>query len=249
MTSPPPTSASVPPRSLTAAAAHQSWRELPVRRWSALTVGLVLVILAVGIRGLITGLEDRQLLAEGIRLDGKIDVIAGARHNASRSVQREITLSFQVPGESERRVLEKQILEAEANAPAISWGDTVPILVDKKNPLKWTSRIHPVGWTVVMAVPLLLAPLAIGFALITLLMRRRLLQLHATGVLRSAKVSEAHRSPLIPGQKAAKFSLGGRTLAAAYPDALGPITAGDAIDLIVDDEAKPSRAIVARAYE
>jgi hypothetical protein len=249
MTSPQPAPTSATPRPLTAAAVSQSWRELPVRTWTALTVGLVLVILAVGVRGLITGLEDRNLLAQGLRLNGKIDVIAGARTNASRSVQREITLSFQMPEETERRVLEKQILEPEANAPPISWGDTLPILVDRKDPRKWTSRLHPASWIVVMAVPLLLAPLAILFALITRTTRRRLLHLHANGILRSAKVGEAHRSPLIPGQKVAKFTVGGRTLAAAYPDALGPIAAGDAIDLIIDNEAKPSRAIVARAYE
>jgi hypothetical protein len=248
MNSPPSTPTSITPRPLTAGAARQSWRELPVRRWSALTIGLLLVISAVGARALITGLDDRRLRAEGLLLDGKIDVIAGARQNASRTVQREITLSFQMPGETERRVLEKQILEADANAPAISWGDKLPILVDRKRPTNWTPRIRPTSWTVVMAVPLLLAPLAVVFALITLMVHRRLLTLHAAGVMRSAKVSEAHRSPLIPGQKVAKFSVGGRTIAAAYPDTLGPIEPGDAIDLIIDDEAKPSRAIVARAY-
>lgn len=236
-------------RPLTAAAVRQSWRELPVRTWAALTVGLVLVICAIGVRGLTTGRADRQLLAQGLRLDGKIDVIAGARTNASRSVQREITLSFQMPGEPERRVLEKQILEAEASAPPISWGDTLPILVDRKDPRKWTSRLDPASWIVVMAVPLLLTPLAMLFALITRATRNRLLKLHADGVLRPAKVSEAHRSPLLPGQKVVKFAVGGKTLAAAYPDALGAIAAEDMIEVIVNDEAKPSRAIVARAYE
>lgn len=239
----------LPPRPLTRAASRQSWRELPVRRWTALTIGLLLVILAVGVRGVITGLDDRRLRNEGRELDGTIEVIAGARTNADRSVQREITLSFQVPGETERRVLEKQILEPEAGAPPISWGSKLPILVDRQDPRKWTSHLNPPGWATVLAVPLALSPFAIIAALITLKVRSRVLSVYTNGSLRAAKVSDAHRSPLVPGQKVVKFSIAGRSLAAVYPDALGPIDVDDAIEVIASDGAKPSHAIVARAYE
>ena len=50
------------PRPLTAAARRQAWRELPVRVWSVVTLGVLIVILAVSVRGVLQGRADRKLL-------------------------------------------------------------------------------------------------------------------------------------------------------------------------------------------
>lgn len=244
----PTTSSEELPRPLTAAAHRQSWRELPVRRWLGITLCLMVVILSVGIGALNRGLSDRRLLNEGLRLDARIDFIAGATRNVDRSVEREVHLSFQMPGEAERRILERVKLEPRANAPAINKGDLLPILVDRKDPRTWTDRVEPTSWPVVMVVPALLTPPAVALALITIAMRKRLLRLYETGARRTVKVSETHRSALVPGQKVVNFSVAGRSLAAAYPDALGPIAEEDAIEVVIDNESKPRHALVARAY-
>ena len=243
-----PSASTQVPRPLTAAARRQSWRELPVRVWSLVTLGVLIVILAVSVRGVLQGRADRKLLREGIRVDATIDAISGGTRNQGRSVARQVDLSFQLPGEAERRELNKVMLAPSASGGAISKGDKLPILVNPRDVRVWTDRVEPPSWIFVLAAPLLLLPLAAVLALITWLSRSRTARLYQNGILRHASVVEAHRSALIPGQKALKLSIAGKVLSAAYPDALGPVARGDGVEVMVDRETKPTRAIVARAY-
>lgn len=213
-----------------------------------MTLALVIVIASVGISAVASGLRDRQLLSEGVLVDARIESISGGMYKRDRSTQIEADFSFLLPGETERRTLSKQKLEPRPEAKPISRGDTLPIRVDPKNPSKWTDRVTPASWLVVLAVPLLLTPPAIVLALITATVRKRMLSLYTDGVRQTATIDEAHRSPLIPGQKMVKLSVGGKTLTAAYPDRLGPIAPGDAVEVIVDDPADAGRALVAAAY-
>jgi hypothetical protein len=237
------------PRPVTAAARRQAWREVPVRMWTVVTLGVAVVILAVGIRAVSQNLDDRRLLREGVRVEATIDLIGGGTRNQDRTIGRQVDLSFQLPGETERRELSRVILPASASGGSISKGDKLPILVNPKDIRTWTDRVEPAPWTVVLAVPLLLLPLAIVLAAITALVRRRILQLYANGTQRTANVVDAHRSALVPGQKVVKLGTGaGKVMSAAYPDRLGGVARGDMIDVIVNDAAKPTRAIAARAY-
>lgn len=237
------------PRPITAAARRQAWREVPVRVWTVVTLGVAVVIIAVGIRAISQNISDRQLLRDGVRVEATIDLIGGGTRNQDRTVARQVDLSFLLPGETERRELSRVMLPASANGGSISKGDKLPILVNPKDIRTWTDRVDPAPWTVVLAVPLLLLPLALLLAAITAMVRRRILQLYTNGIQRTANVVDAHRSALVPGQKLVKVGTGaGKVMSAAYPDRLGAIARGDAIDVIVNDATKPTRAIAARAY-
>lgn len=220
-----------------------------MRVWTLVTVGVFVVIFAVGVRAILQSMADRRLLREGVRVEATIEQIAGGTRNQTRAVARLVTLTFLLPGETERRELNLVVLPASAQGGAISKGDKLPILVNPKDPRVWTDRTEPASWIIVLAVPLLLLPIALLLAFVTVLARRRMTRLYEQGTLRQANVIDAHRSALVPRQKVVKLGVGGgRVLSAAYPDALGPITNGDTIDAIINNEARPTLAIVARAY-
>ena len=68
----PPTSATLqlppPPRPVTPAARRQASGELPVRAWTVITAGVLIVILVVAAKGIVQGIGDRALIREGVRV-------------------------------------------------------------------------------------------------------------------------------------------------------------------------------------
>ena len=61
------------PRLITPAARKQSWREIPVRACTVLTLGVLIVIASVGISGIRKGLSDRRLIANGTHVLARVE--------------------------------------------------------------------------------------------------------------------------------------------------------------------------------
>ena len=260
MTEPLPTFANVPlpppPRPLTAAVQKQAWRELPVRAWTVITLGVLIVILVVGIKGLMQGLGDRALLRDGVRVNAKIESMTGATRNADRAIPRVMRLSYVLPNDpptAERHELQIDHLTPIQGQPSlVSTGDLIPIIVDPNDRTRWTDRVDPPSWLSAMIVPLLLSPVLLLVGGITLLQLGRIRKLYVNGTATTASVVEVHKSALAPAAKVIKISPvngGGRVLTLVRPDRLGlPPERGAQLQVIVDNATNPRHAILANAY-
>jgi hypothetical protein len=258
------------PRVAGMAARRQSWRELPVRVWMLITAVVLVVVLVVGARNVSEAFTDRHLVNNGIATEATIDLIYGASKMVDRSVQRDLNISYLVPGESERRIVEHAKLtpvyaagmpgEAERPKGALltpqmkfmNPGDRIPIRLDPKNPRRWTDRVNPASWLQTLAVPLLLLPIVFVLGLLVAVQRRATLRIFERGVAARANVVEATKSALTPGQHVLKLSIvggDGRVFTATWPAAIGaPPGRGTQIDVYIDNASKPGRVVAAQAY-
>ena len=234
---------SPPPRPIGAAARRQATREVAVRTWLLITFGVALVVVVVGYRNVNEGLADRRLRASGVRVEALIEGIGGGTdHNADRTNSKPVTLSFQMPGEAERRT----VSGTSSPMPGrFSVRDTIPIWIDPYDSKRWTDRVESPGWLSLLAVPLLLAPLVVALGALTIRRRGRFVRTYRDGTWARGSVVEVQTSALAPGQKVLRVALPDRTVAVTRPDRLGPVAPGDAADVIVDARG---RAVLAAAY-
>lgn len=220
---------------------------MSVRVWKLATFGVVVVILAVGIRAVMGGLADRKLLREGVRVDATVENIVNASRNASRTQPLYLTLSFLLPGERERR----KIVGHSTPMPGfLSRGDVIPIVLDARDMRRWTDRVEPVGWLTAMSVPLVLTPLVLILLTIARRERGRYTRIWANGTPHAANTVDVHKSALVPGQKVVKVSIAGsdgRVISVTHPDRLGTPERGQTLQVIaMRPDAR--HAIVADAY-
>lgn len=240
-------------RPLTPAARKQSWRELPVRACTVLTLGVLIVIAVVGIKGISTGLSDRQLIASGTRVKATVEDLYGFSRNVDRSTPKPVKLSYAVPDDpTDRRELTGML--SPLPGKTINHKDVIDIYVDNvRVPRNWTDRAAAPSWLSTLTVPLLLTPLLILFIGITVWQRSRVLRLFREGSECLANIVDAHKSAIVPGGrviKAAPVGGDGRVLTMTQPSRTdAPAARGTQATLIVDDLTKPRRAILASAYQ
>lgn len=230
-----------PPRAVTRAARGQSWREATVRRWVLATLGIALVVAAIGGRAVSAGRDERRLQRDGTRVEARIEQIYGQTGAADRSVARPVLLTFTLPGNAEPTQVPG---DTSPMAGRIAVGQRIPILVDPANPSRWTDRVEPRGWPTVLAAPLLLSPLILALAAAAWRARSRALAVWRSGEAARGTVLDVQTSALVPGQKVLRVSLPGRTVAVTHPDRLGARQRGEAIDVVV----LRGRAVAAAAY-
>lgn len=242
-----------PPRPITAHAKRQAWMELPVRIAAVIAVGVLIVVLSVGIRGIAQGVKDRELIKTGTRVTASLDWMEGAHRAADRSVPRKVRLSYLLPTDppgSERRKIEGFLSPMPGQ---LTSGETkIDLYVNPDDQTDWTDRVDPPSWLRAMTVPLLLSPLALATIGLTLLQRARVLKLYRDGTAMRANVVDTQKSALIPSGKIIKVSFpeaGGGVLGSVRPNRLGPVPArGEQVGVIVDNSAKPRRVLFADAY-
>jgi hypothetical protein len=236
-----------PPRPLTPAASRAAWREAEVRSLLLVAAGVIVVILAVGVRQIIHGISDRLLFRNGVLVDATIENIDGANRNVDRSVQRRLKLSFTLPGETEKRNIEG----FSTPMPGVfSRFDKIPIRIDPKDLDNWTERAEPVPWVQSLIVPIILTPPALLLFAVAALKRRSFTSIFRDGSTFTGNVREVHRSALVPGQRVVKTVIAGgegRVLTVTMPAALAPSDKGATIEILAHDAAA-TRAVAAAAY-
>ena len=236
-----------PPRPLTPIASRAAWRESEVRSLLLVALGVILAILAVGVRQLIHGIGDRMLFRNGVLVDATIEGIDGVNRNVDRSIQRFLTLSFVLPGESEKRTIKGFSTPMPG---VINRFDVIPIRINPKDLNNWTERPDPVPWLESMIVPLILTPLALLLVGIATLRRGSFTSIYRDGNELTGKITGVQRSALVPGQRVVKTVITGgegRIINVTVPAALAPSEAGGTIELLAKDAAA-TRALAAEAY-
>lgn len=236
-----------PPRPLTPAASRAAWREADVRSLMLVAAGVIVAILAVGVRQLVMGVGDRMLFRNGVLVNATIENIDGANRNVDRSQQRSLTLSFTLPGETEKRTIKGFSTPMPG---MINRFDVIPIRVDPKNLDNWTERPQPVPWVQSMIVPIVLAPPALLLLGVAALKRKSFTSIYRNGTVFTGNVRGVQRSALVPGQRVVKAVIAGgegRVINVTVPAALAPADTGGTIELLASDAAD-TRALAAAAY-
>lgn len=210
--------------------------------------GVIVAIVAVGARQLILGIGDRMLFRNGVLVNATIEGIAGANRNVDRTKQQTLTLSFTLPGETEKKTVQGFSTPMPGT---LNRFDVIPIRVDPKDINSWTERPEPVPWMTAMIVPLVLTPpalLLLGFAA---LKRKAFTSTYRDGTLFTGNVRDVQRSALVPGQRVVKTVIAGgegRVINVTMPAALAPAAKGGTIQLLATDAAA-TRALAADAYQ
>ncbi|MFT3785653.1 MAG: hypothetical protein QM770_05740 [Tepidisphaeraceae bacterium] len=240
------------PRPITARARSQAWSETPVRLWAALALLALLVTLWTGYAKYREGQAERELqtrsraTAEVKDINGGINVQKWPRNEPFM-----VKLAAKIDGIDGVQTL-RGILPP-APGQHLSVGDTIEIRVDPKNLSVFTDQ-PPAPWLQKLMVPIVMLPIALVMLGVSKLQHIRMLKLYATGALRQATIVDERRAPLTPGARIVKAALAGegaskRLFAVVRPDRLGPVERGATIDVIVDDPQKPTRALLAGAYD
>lgn len=236
-----------PPRPLTPSASRAAWREVEVRSLLLVAIGVIVVILAVGVRQVYLGIGDRMLFRNGVLVDATIEGIDGANRNVDRSQQRRLTLSFTLPGETEKRTIQGFSTPMPG---VINRFDVIPIRIDPDDLDNWTERPEPVPWMKSLIVPMLLTPPALLLLGVAALKRKTFTSIYRDGSPFTGNVRGVQRSALTPGQRVVKAVIAGgegRILDVTVPAELAPSGTGGTIELLARDPAA-TRALAADAY-
>ena len=229
---------------------------MEVRSILLVALGVLVVILAVGIRQAYLGIGDRMLFRNGVLVDAWVDNIDGRNRHVDRSTQQRLKLSFVLPGETERRTIEGfstpmpgVLNRYDPNEPDLE-NSVIPIRIDPKDLSNWTERAEPLPWIKALAVPLILTPPALLLLGVAAMRRRTFTSIYRDGKPLTGKVTRIERSALVPGQRVVKLVIAGgegRVVSVTMPDSLAPTDAGVSVALLAHG-ADSTRAIAVDAY-
>lgn len=181
-----------------------------MRLWWLLCLGVLAVTLAVGVRQAATWWSERQLLAKGVAVDGKIvraitpenDMSVPGRNMSPDSV---CEIEFEWPkgsGKLYRPALRVLPENAEEGKPVVT-GSTITLHVDPDDPEQWTARTKTpaLGGRQLIGVAVG-APIVAVLAVVAALKRRRTLDVWTNGRVIRAQVLSTGTSPVAPQSRA-----------------------------------------------
>ena len=244
-----------PPRPLTRRGRRRSWAELPVRTWAVLAAVVAGITLYLTFVRVADALADRSLILGGTLVEATVVELRGTRSAMlSRDKPVEVLLSVPDPDAADGAAQFGGTLPAEPGR-SVRVGDTVPVRVDPSNNARRTARTAPPPWAQELVVSLLLAPVVLLLIAVAWWRRRGVLAAWRGGPAFGATVSGVKKSPLAPRSRLVTYAAtggggggagggGGGGGSVLWPDRLGPVAAGDTIDLV----GRPGRAVLATLY-
>lgn len=245
----PETPSSAPPRPLTPRARRRSWAEIHVRPWVLLTVLFLLAAFVMGATRFRNVMRERRVVASGTAVTAKImDFGASQARRADRDETLSVTLEYTPPGAS-APVRSPGTLPRKPGEVLHIYGP-IDVKIDPDDPTFFTDRSDPPPLTAELGVPLMLTGLSAACFVVALIARNAVLKAFSTGQLRRATIVSVKQSPAAPMSKQIGFGLDGandkRIHQCFWPNSLGAVTKGQAIDVIVPKN--PDRSLAAAAY-
>lgn len=237
------------PRPITPRARRRSWAEMYVRPWVLLTVVFILAGLIMAGSRVSGVLSERRTITAGVPVNAKIvDFGASQARRAERDETISVTLEYTPPGAS-APIRSSGILPRKPGE-VLQIYQQIDVKIDPDNPKFFTDRTDLPPLTAALGVPLLLGGIGLACFAVAAWARRSALKTFTAGALRRATVVSIRQSPAAPMSKQIGFTLNDsddkRVHQCFWPNHLGAITPGQAIDVLVP--ANPDRSVAAAAY-
>lgn len=241
-------------RPITRKALRRSWREPAVRSLWMTALAVLGVFGWVLCDQLIIARSGHFRLDHWTRIDAaKLEKIgdttrANYRVTPDMLASRPVKISYRDAAGASHEL--EGTLEAQKNA--LSPGQSIPILVDPKNPSHWTDRVTPVPLIEELMAPLLLLPLPFIFGLAAFWQQKRIIHLWRTGILREGIVVRRRNSATAPQSSIVLCTIQpnreSRLVSVSIPRSVVRFEPGDPIKLVTPS-GDSTRAIASILYE
>ena len=239
------------PRPLTPRARRRSWNEKSVRLWLILTALVGGTTIYFVIRDVSAASYERRLIFNGKRVMANvlsIDEYERPGRNFPGDQPHRLRLEYETES-GEKIPLE--LMSTGKERSRLEVGQKLELRADPNDPRTVTMQTTPRSWIASLTVVMLLAPIAVLLAIITLFIRSRVLGVWVHGDPAIGTVVDTHRSGIAPRSDIVRFTVDDqedrRVFNTLYPHDHGQLQTGDEIALVMPKNS-PGKAIAAELY-
>jgi hypothetical protein len=239
-----------PPRQITAQAGRRSWLEPRVRIWWASAFLLLLVAGSYTAERVYSLRGERWLLAHGRKIENAvIDEIDGVTRKGYVPVA-DHRPRVRIRYVDANGVENKLIGELDYQREGARVGNTITVLVDPRDPRRWTDRLS-VSWFDELMINMLLGPFILILSAIALIQRRSVLRIWQNEPLREALVVDTRHSGFFPFSRVVRMTVDGdrsqRVVWGVVPRDQANFHPGDML-YVVSPPRRPHQALIAFLY-
>jgi len=236
---------------LTPHARRRSWNEKSVRLWLILTALVAAATTYFAIRDVSAARYERRLIFHGTKVIAtvlSVDEYERPGRSFPLEQSRRVRMQYKTPAGKDVVV---QFTTPGRERGRIEVDDKIELRADPDDPDTVTMQTTPRSWISSLTVVILLAPIAVLLAIITLMARRSVLHVWTHGEPAIGTVVDTHRSGIAPRSDIVRFTVNDqedrRVFSTLYPYRHGQLQPGDELALVMPKNS-PAKAIVAELY-
>jgi hypothetical protein len=239
------------PRTITPRARRRSWNEKQVRLWLILTALVAGATTYFAIRDISAARYERRLIFHGTKVIAtvlSVDEYERPGRGFPLEQPRRVRMQYQTPAGEDVIV---QFTTPGRERGRIEVDNEIELRVDPDDPDIVTMQTTPRSWISSLTVVILLAPIALLLAIVTLVIRKGVLNVWTNGEPAIGTVVDTHRSGIAPRSEIVRFTVNDiedrRVFSTLYPHSHGQLQQGDELALVMPKNA-PAKAIAAELY-